>query len=150
MTDMPAIAFIRKQRYDTRDTQTYAAVRRDELAAVLAASDRVVTVQECELDLPEETTRSLATYLAAPLRPVEAVIGDVAGATWISGPLKDQPRPRAWRARNPPVLAPGYRCQYVSEDGYRCDMLGEGLQPCPAHQPGTRWEVLPPLDDEDG
>jgi hypothetical protein len=147
MTD---IAIVRIQRYDTPDVHTYAAVRRDELAAVLAASDRIETVQEWDPGLPAEITAVLAVRLAAALRPVRAIIGDVTGDTWATGPLKGQRRPRFWVPGHPPRMADGWHCTYTGSDGYRCTMYGEGPgHPCPAHQPGTRWEALPPLDDED-
>jgi hypothetical protein len=145
------IAYVRIQRYDTPDMQAYAAVRLSELAAILARSDNVETVQECELSLPPDVAATLAARLAAPLRPVRADIGDVTGDTWISGPLVGQRRPNPWLRLTRP--APGYRCQYRSLDGHRCDNVGEGLRPCPAHQPGTRWSELPDDgqgDDEDG
>jgi hypothetical protein len=148
---MSDITFVRIQRYDTPDLHTYAAVRRDDLAAVLAASDRVETVQEWDPALPAEIIAALAAQLAAPVRPVRAVIGDVTGDTWVSGPLKGQRRPRFWVPGHPPLMANGYRCKRTGDDGYRCCMYGEGLQNCLAHQPGTRWETwepLPPLDDD--
>ena len=66
------IAFVRIQHYATPDEQTYAAVRPDELAAILAESDNVVTVQERNLDLPPEVEARFAAELAAPLRQVTA------------------------------------------------------------------------------
>ena len=140
------MAYVRIQRYDTPDLQAYAAIRRDDLAEVLAGSDRIETVQECALNLPPDVTAKLAAQLAAPLRPVRVSIGDVTGDTWVTGPLTGQRRPLPWFRLTGP--APGYRCQYVSQDGNRCDNVGEGLRPCPAHQPGTRWEDLPPPDDD--
>jgi hypothetical protein len=136
--DQP-VAYVRVQRYDTPDVVTFAAVRQDSLPAALAASDRVETVQACELALPAELVATLAAQLyAAPVRPVRAVIGDVTGDTWATGPLKDKPRPWFWQ---PGYRSPGYRCTYYSPGGYRCDMDGEGLRQCPAHQPGTRWDA---------
>ena len=90
------IAYVRLQRYDTPGKQTYAAVRPADLAAVLAGSDNVETVQQCDLDLPPEITAGSPLELAAPLRPVMPHIGTVAGDTWVTGPLKGQPRPGPW------------------------------------------------------
>jgi hypothetical protein len=145
----PPVAYVRLQRYGTPDVQAYAAVRPADLPAILAGSDNVVTVQECRLDLAPEITAVLEAQLAAPLRPVMADIGTVAGDIWDTGLLRGQPRPRFWEFR--PAgwpLPPGYRCTYISPGGNRCDMLGEGLRQCPAHKPGTRWNALPPDDDD--
>lgn len=147
----PPVAYVRIQRYDTPGQQAYAAVRAGELAAILARSDRVETVQQCWLDLPPDLAAALAAQLAAPLRPVRAVIGAVTGGTWVSGPLKGQRRPSPWNRLQgfPDRMAPGFRCTFVSTDGYRCDMLGELMRECPAHKPGIRWSELPPPDDDE-
>jgi hypothetical protein len=150
--DLPAIAIIRIQRYDTPDKHTYAMVRADEVAAQLAASDRVETVQEWDPQLPPDITAPLAAQLAAPLHPVRVIIGDVTGDTWATGPLKGQPRPLFWISHHPPEMpAAGWHCQYHG-GGRRCDMYSDGGRFCPAHTPGTRfetWEPLPGEDDED-
>jgi hypothetical protein len=145
------IAFVRIQHYDTPDMQTYAAVRPAELPALLAGSDSVETVQQCNLDLPPDITGRLTDRLAAPLRQVKAIIGDVTGDTWVTGPLKGQPRPNPWFRLQGFAhgMAPGYRCTYVSPDGHHCDMVGEHMRQCPAHTPGTRWSELPDDDQDD-
>lgn len=143
------IAYVRIQRYDTPDLLTYAAVRREDVAAELAGSDYIETVQECQLDLPAEVTAEVAAKLAGPVRLARVPVGDVTGWTWASGPLVGQRRPDLWF--RPAGMLPGYRCRYYCPDGARCvNVVVGAAQRCLAHQPGARWEMLPPPDDDEG
>jgi hypothetical protein len=94
---MSDIAFVRIHERGHTDVQTYKAVPRAELAAVLAGADDGTVVESCEVVLPIPSVARLADDLAASPQGLTAgVIGTVAGGVWITGPLAGYDAPRGF------------------------------------------------------
>jgi len=89
------IAFVRIHERGPTDVQTYKAVPRAELAAVLAGAHDKTAIESCDIVLPIPSVAELADDLAASPQGLSAgVIGTVAGGVWITGPLAGHNGPR--------------------------------------------------------
>ena len=88
------IAYVRIHEHrGPADVSTYAAVRTADLPALLSESDAVITLEDCELVIPQEVAGMTAAQLAAPLLHMTVIIGTVAGGAWVTGPLAGEPAP---------------------------------------------------------
>ena len=93
MTSIP-IAYVRIRPADApADVNTYVAVRPADLADLVAESGDTMTIEPCQLNLPQHVTDRLAADLAAPLKRVTSVIGTTEGGVWVTGLLEGQPAP---------------------------------------------------------
>lgn len=92
------IAFVRIHERGHTDVQTYKAVPRAEIAAILAGADDKTAIESCDIVLPIPSVAKLADDLAVTPQGLTAgVIGTVAGGVWITGPLAGDDGPREFK-----------------------------------------------------
>lgn len=89
-----ALAFLRITAAGSQDGLATIAVAWAEDVGLIAERTGVrTTIRRCDLTLTPDDATAYAELLDGPVRGVTAVIGNVAGGQWISGPFCGQPAP---------------------------------------------------------